>query len=206
MSIRNYLYSDYLEDGEEILFLCHRSYVVMFRDFIRILSIHAVPAGFVWYLFPSLIPICIAWLTIGVVRFMLVVQDWYYDAWLITNLGVLGIEWTGYFERTSTRVEYASIEGVSYTLKGFWQTMLNYGNVTLAKLGGPHNVTLKDAVNPKRVEKNLLKYQEKFMTSKNFKDQEILKQLLADLVVDHIRKNGLPDDAKKTFKDIVKKK
>ncbi|MBU1445946.1 hypothetical protein KKD70_01645 [Patescibacteria group bacterium] len=206
MSIRNYLFNDYLEDGEDILFLCHRSSLVMIRDFIRIFSMHAVPAAAVWYLFPDLLPICIAWLTIGVARFLLVFQDWYYDAWLITNLGIVGVEWTGYFERTSTRVEYASIEGVSYTVKGFWQTMLNYGDVTLAKLGGPHNVTLKDAINPKRVERNVLKYQEKFMTSKNFKDQEILKQLLADLVIGHIQEHGLPDEAKKPFKETIKKK
>ena len=65
--------------------------------------------------------------------------------------------------------------------------------MTLAKLGGSTSVTLKDAYNPKKVERNLISFQEKFMTSKNFTDQEVLKQLLSDLVVEHVKKHGLPE-------------
>jgi hypothetical protein len=79
-------------------------------------------------------------------------------------------------------------------------TIFNYGNVTLAKLGGPSEVTLKDAYKPKRVEKNVVSAQEKHMTSRNFQDQEVLKQLLSDIVVDHIKKKGLPDALKEREK------
>ncbi|MBN1494217.1 hypothetical protein JW911_00590 [Candidatus Peregrinibacteria bacterium] len=191
-SLRSYLFSDYLEENEQIMFVSHRHIIVLFRDFLRIFAVHFGIALFVWFLFPQILWICIAWCAIGFVRFLLVLQDWYYDAWLITNMGIVGVQWTGYFNRTSTRVEYASIEGVSYNIKGFLPTVLNYGNVTLAKLGGPSTVTLKDAYNPKKVEKNILQFQEEFLTTKNFKDQEVLKALLSDLVADHVKKHGLP--------------
>ena len=84
--------------------------------------------------------------------------------------------------------------------------MLKYGNVTLAKFGGPSTLLLKDAARPKRIEKYVLKYQEKFMTSRNFQDQEVLKQLLADIVVGHVKEHGLPKEVKATPKDALKKK
>lgn len=194
--LRHYLFSDYLEDDEEIVFVAHRHFFVFMPDLFRISIFHAVlPAGF-WFLFPQLLWIYLIWAVIGIVRMLFVIQDWFYDCWLITSMGVVGVEWTGYFERTSSRVEYQSIEGMSYTIKGVLPTIFNYGNVTLAKLGGATSVTLKDAYKPKRVEKNLVSSQEKFMTSKNFTDQEVLKQLLSDIVVQHVKKHGLPDTVK----------
>ena len=204
-SFREYLFSDYLEDEEEIVFVCHRHPIMLIKDFCRILVLHSVPAVALWYLFPQLFWISITWLVIGFLRFLIILQDWYYDAWLVTSLGIIGVQWTGFFNRTSTRVEYPSIEGVSYTIKGFLPTVLNYGTVTLAKLGGPSTVALKEAFNPKKIERNILKFQEQFMTTKNFKDQEVLKALLSDLVADHVKKHGLPplveqDPKKSTIK------
>ncbi|MBD3156194.1 hypothetical protein GF369_00015 [Candidatus Peregrinibacteria bacterium] len=192
-ALRRYLFSDYLEDEEEIIFVAHRHFFVFMPDLFRISFFHIViPVGF-WFVFPQLLWLYIVWFAIGFIRFLFVLQDWYYDCWLITNMGVVGVEWTGYFERTSSRVEYQSIEGMSYTIKGVIRTIFNYGDVTLAKLGGATSVTLKDAYNPKRVERNLVASQEKYLESKNFTDQEVLKQLLSDLVVQHVKKHGLPD-------------
>jgi len=198
--LRDYLFLDYLEEEEKVLFIAHRHLFAFIPDILRILVFHAIiPAGF-WYLFPQLMGIYMIWGAIGLVRILLVIQDWYYDCWLITNMGVIGVEWTGYFERTSSRVEFQSIEGISCTIKGVMQTIFGYGDITLAKLGGPTTVTLRDAYRPKRIEKNLVSAQEKFVTNKSFTDQEVLKQLLSDLVVEHVKKHGLPDVVKKESK------
>jgi len=206
-SFREYLFSDYLEEGEQIVYVCHKHPIVLTKDFLRILIIHAGLAVLLWYFFPQLLWISIIWCVVGLIRALIILQDWYYDAWLVTNMGIIGVLWTGFFNRTSTRVEYASIEGVSYTIKGFFPTVFNYGMVTLAKLGGPSTVALKDAFNPKKIEKNILQFQEQYMTSKNFKDQEVLKSLLADIVADHVKKHGLPQDiVKQDQKTTVNKK
>lgn len=194
--IRNYMYDDYLEDNEKIFFIAHRHLFMMFRDFARLFAIHAALPFAVWLFFPQLFWIYITWGTIGIVRVLLVIQDWYYDCWLITNMGVIGVEWTGYFERASNRVEYQSIEGVGYKIKGVIPTIFNYGDITLSKLGGPTTVTLKNCYNPKKTEKNIVKFQDKFLTKKNFTDQEVLKRLLSDLVVTHVKKHGMPKELK----------
>ncbi len=206
MKITEYLFKDYLEDDEHILFVARRHPVIMFRDVLRIIFFHAFIPFLFWIMFPQLLFIYGVWGFIGIVRVFFVVQDWYYDVWLLTNMGIIGVEWSGFFDRSSSRIEYPSIEGVSYSLRGFWQTMLNYGEMTLAKFGGPSTITLKEAMNPKKCEKYVLKYQEKFMTSKNFQDQEVLKQLLSDLVVEHVKKHGLPNKVEELPTDAVKKK
>lgn len=193
--LNEYLYSDYLDDGEEIYFIAHRVIFIFFRDFARIFAIHMILPLIAWLFFPKLIYFCIGMAVLGVVRILLTIQDWFYDCWLITNMGVIGVEWTGYFERNSDRVEYQSIEGVSYRIKGVMPTIFNYGTITLAKLGGPTTVKLKQAYNPKRIENNIVKYQEKFLTKKNFTDQEVLKQLLSELVATHVKEHGLPNQA-----------
>lgn len=206
MSFNEYMYSDYLEDDEEILYVARRHPVVMLRDLLRIIFFHAFVPFLFWIMFPQLLIIYGVWVFIGLVRLFFLAQDWFYDVWLLTNMGIIGVEWLGFFDRSSNRIEYPSIEGVSYNLKGFWQTMLNFGDMTIAKFGGPSTISLKDAMNPKKCEKYVLKFQEKFMTSKNFQDQEVLKQLLSDLVVDHVKKHGLPHDKVLEPKKAVKKK
>lgn len=201
------MFDDYLDDEEEILFIAHRHLFIMARDFARLLVIHIALPFAIWLFFPQMFWIYVGWAVIGFIRILLVIQDWYYDCWLVTNLGVIGVEWTGYFERASDRVEYQSIEGVSYKIKGVIPTMFNYGNITLAKLGGPSTVTLKDCYYPKRTEKNIVKYQEKFLTRKNFTDQGVLKQLLSDLVATHVKNHGVPEELldEKNLEEFVKK-
>lgn len=206
MSVRDYLFSDYLEDEEEIVYVAHRHIFVLFRDLFGVIILHGVLTGFFWLFFPQLLLVYAIWVFIGLVRTFFIFLDWYYDSWLLTNMGIISVEWTGYFDRTSARVEYPSIEGVTYSIKGIMQTVFNFGDVTLAKFGGPTTMDIKEANNPKRVEKNVLKYQEKYMTSKNFQDQEVLKQLLSDLVVEHVKKHGLPEIEKEDTKKSVKKK
>ncbi|MFC1647642.1 hypothetical protein ACFL10_01455 [Patescibacteria group bacterium] len=195
LSIRKVLYQDYLEDEEEIFFVGHRHVFIMLRDFGRLITLHGALPFILWLFFPQMFWIYLGWAALGVIRLLLVIQDWYYDCWLITNMGIVGVEWTGYFDRTSDRVEYQSIEGVSYKIKGIIPTIFNFGNITLAKLGGPTTVTLKSACNPKRIEKNVVKYQDKFMTKKNFTDQEVLKQLISDMVSTHVQNHGMPKEA-----------
>jgi len=193
-----------LEEGEEIVFVCHRHIFVFIRDIFRVFILHGALTAFFWYFFPQLLLVYVIWVGIGVIRTFFVLQDWYYDVWLLTNMGIISVEWTGYFDRTSARVEYPSIEGVTYAIKGVWQTIFNYGNITLAKFGGPSEMILKEASNPKKVERNVLMNQERFMTSKNFQDQEVLKQLLSDLVVEHVKKHGLPNIEEKEASESVK--
>jgi hypothetical protein len=119
--------------------------------------------------------------------------DWYFDAWLLTNQGVVNIEMGGIFSKSSTRVEYHMIEGIGYKVHGFFGTVFNYGDITVDKLGTSTSVVLLDAPNPKKIEKKVMYYQEKFLRSKSIRDHNALKNMLAEMIAYHVQTGKIND-------------
>ena len=117
-------------------------------------------------------------------------MEWYYDCLLITSIGVVDIERRGIFDNSSKRIEYESIDGVSYVIKGFLPTLLNYGDIVVDKMGSDIQINLQDAANPRKVEKIIMKHQEECMEKKSYVDHEALKGLLADMITTHVKKHG----------------
>ena len=84
--LRELFFRDYLEDGEKIVFVAHKHVFAFLRDITRILGWHLVLPFLMWLFFPQLLPIYAVWAGIGFFRILFVFQDWYYDAWLLTNI------------------------------------------------------------------------------------------------------------------------
>src|SRR4030065_2941183 len=104
-SFREYMFSDYLEDDEEVLYVCHRHLIILVKDFIRVFLIHFGLAFLAWYVFPQMFWISVVWAAIGLVRLLLYLQDWYYDSWLVTNMGILGVSLKGFFVQNTKKGE-----------------------------------------------------------------------------------------------------
>jgi len=64
---------------------------------------------------------------------------------------------------------------------------MNYGDIMIERLGTGTVVTLGDVSFPKTVGREVLKYQEKFVKAKNYKDQTALKDLLVQMVQENRR-------------------
>lgn len=109
--------------------------------------------------------------------------DYYLDAWLITDHGIIDIAWHGWFHRESTRVLYSDLQGVSYEVKGVLGTLLNFGTVSVEKISTGSAVSLEYVKGPRSVEATILRCMENYLHAKNLKDgkqvQELLSQLLA---------------------------
>jgi hypothetical protein len=145
-------------------------------------------------LFPPFLIIAIIWTVFGIIRFGYDLIDWYCDAWLITSISIIDLEWKGIFDHTSSRIEYAATEGVAYEIRGFWGTVLKYGTTQIAKISNGTPTVLEYAANPKKIELKILEYKELFNEKKGKQDTEGIKQILADMVARHIKENGLPKD------------
>ncbi len=186
--VNNFLFTNYLEDGEDILLVCHKHIwvhrKVLTKEFL--LGI-ALPVLF-YFIYPPLIALWGLWFFVGILRFIYNIADWFYDAWLITNMSIIDVEWNGFFSRQSSRIEYHTIDGIQYMVQGFWPTILNYGQVQLQQVGGAIIVSLKDATNPRKVEREVLRVQEKVIKDKSQREHEALKDILAGLVQSTLRK------------------
>lgn len=190
-SFLHYLFRPYLDPGEEVLAVCHRHVFVMFGNLARILFFTVLIPLFLWYLFPDFAIFFILWMAIGCVKLFYAVFNWYHDALLITNVSLIRTGWDGLFNRTSTRLEYHVIEGISYAIQGVKKTVFNYGDVVLQRAGGS-TISLPDAINPSRVERLIVSHQEKFVSDQNFKDADTLKNLLTEMVRQHAKTHGVP--------------
>ena len=182
MLLNNFLFTNFLDDGEDILMVCHTHIWIyrkpLTRDFL--LGI-ALPIIF-YFIYPPLFVLWFGWLIVGVLRFVYSIADWFYDAWLITNLGIIDVEWNGFFNKQANRIEYHMIDGIGYQVQGFWQTVLNYGDVAIQSVSGATNFELPNAAAPREVEREVMRAQQKFVREKTMQEHAALKDLLANLV------------------------
>lgn len=191
MVIASFLFKPYLEADEKISKVFHRHPFVMFVDLMRLFFFGFIVPFFLYYLFPSLVLFFAIWMVISCVRILYIIFNWYHDALLITNVSLLHVEWNGFFDRTSARLEYQMIEGTAAEIRGFLRTIFNYGNVSVQ--GGGTPLQLKDAMNPKRVEKQIMMFQEKFVNNQTIRNSNTLKSLLTTMIQQHAKTHGVPE-------------
>jgi hypothetical protein len=183
--LANILYRSHLNPGEKILYVAHVHPFTIYRPFIkRFFFGLALPALF-YLMMPPFWMVWAVWGGIGAINMGVFYLDWYFDALLITNQSLVDLEWTGFWNRSSTRIEYHTIEGVSYETNGFWAVIMNFGDLGIERLGvgkpvGVHNVSF-----PKSVEREILEAQNEFMRNKSFRDHQSLKDLLANMMRDY---------------------
>lgn len=190
MKTAYYFFGEYLEAGEKIHAVVHRHIGTLAPQFIRFLIAGVFLPIVGIFLFPQLFWFGILWVIIGILYVIYHLYDWYYYVWMITDRAVVSVQSPGLFDVSTTRIEYHMVEGVSYTISGFWRTVLNFGDITLEKVGSGAALILSGGTNPKRVERLILKYQEEFMEHHNYSSHEALKSLLSSMLYEHVKKAG----------------
>lgn len=163
------------------------------KNFLRITFFGIAIPLFSWWLFPKLGMFLGIWIAIGVVRFLYEFMDWYYDVWLATDVSIVEVMWEGFFEKSSARIEYHTIQGIGYEVKGVLPTVFNYGSIILEKFTGNPSV-FDGAISPKKTAAKLTAVQEQFVVNKSFRDHNALQSVLADLVQKHVVEYGLPQE------------
>lgn len=185
------LFTRHLDEGERILDIAHRHVLVLKLKSAKVVFFGIAVPVFLYLLFPKLLIVFIFWVFIGVLGFIYHFIDWYFDVWLMTTHGVIDIDRNGFFDRSSTRIDYHMIEGISYTVKGVIPTIFNYGKITIDKIGSKTSVVLEDAANPRNVERIVSKYQERFVNDKSTRDHNTLKTMLSEMIAYHVQNNKI---------------
>ncbi len=134
-----------------------------------------------YWLFPPFYPVFLAWGAMGILLFSYRILQWFMDAWIVTNFAMIDQEWNSFFNKSTTRIEFGNIEGISTETKGFWGAIFGYGHVQVEHTSGTP-VTIDDVSRPRLLERTLVKHQQAFMRQQNFSDQNKLKDLLTALL------------------------
>ena len=187
MKISKRIFSQYLEPDEELLAVFHKHPFVILPELMTVIFFGYVLPVFLYILFPQLVLFYVIWLCISMLRLFYVLAIWYHDSILVTNVSLVDVQWHGFFKRSSSRLEYHMVEGVAYDIMGFIRTVFNYGDISIKTTGGGISIVLKSAMNPQRIEKQILAHQEKFVSNQSMQDAEALKSLLTSLIRNHIK-------------------
>ncbi len=195
LATAHYFFKPNLDPGEKILFIFHRHPFIIVKEFSRLVLIGILVPLFFYYLFPEIGLFFIFLMLITFVRLFYLIANWYHDALLITTVSLIKVEWKGFFDRTSTRLEYPKIDGLSYNIRGIKRTIFNYGEVSIGQINGGSALTIKDCMNPSKVEQVVLNHQEHFVSDQSLKDASTLKDLLTTMIRHHSKTSGVKNQS-----------
>lgn len=194
----NNLFNRHLESDESVVVIVHQHWFNGVRElFLPIVALIALITVL------ALRPDRYVALTIGVLLFVTVVWllrnffDYYLDAWIITNTGIIDVEWHGWFHRQSSRILYSDIQGVSYEVNGIWQTIFQTGTLSVEKVSTGSAISLNEVKRPKRIEKIILTQMENYMHKHNLRDANTIQDLLVNVLAKEMHK--------KEFQNILNK-
>lgn len=186
---RNYLFRNYLDkdNDEKIIEVAHKHIILLKYSAGKVILLGIVVPIILYLLFPyrQVAVISVVWGFIGLVGVLYHFVDWYFDVWLITNQGVVSVTRNGFFDVTTQRIDYHLIEDISYQIKGVLRTMLNFGDITIDRMSANTSIVLCDAANPKKLERKINAYRDKFVNERSVRDHEQLKTMLADMIAYH---------------------
>ncbi len=181
--LHSHFFSRHLDDAEELVYVVHKHWFMGIKTlvlptaiFIALwLLLYAIRDLYIFYGVAVLSCATALW---WIRNFL----DYYLDAWLITNKGVIDLAWHGWFNRTSSRVLYSDIQTVSYEIKGVWQTLFGVGNLSLEKISTGAVIAMDNVSNPRNVETIILESMETYVHAKNLKDAKTVQNILAEFV------------------------
>ena len=187
-ALENRLFTSHLEDDEIVSKIVHKHWIVGIQDlllpgsllFFCVVGTLLQPGRIMLYVLLTIIVSCGIWF----VRNFL---DYYMDAWVITDKGIIDLAWLGWFHRQSTRILYSDIQGVSYEIQGVWATLLRYGTISVEKISTGGVVSLPYVKKPKQIEILVLQNMEAYLHSKNMKNADHVQEVLAHMVSEHFQ-------------------
>ncbi len=188
----------HVDDDEEIIMVVHKHWLLGFK-----------------YLFWPLLGFVFAWLLFLFAphRFIFYIAaiasiatmvwalrsfyDYYLDAWIITDQGIIDVEWHGWFHRQSTRVLFSDIQGVSYEIQGFLGTMMRFGTIGVEKISTGSVLSMDSVKNPRAIEALILQAMEGYLHGKNLTDAKHVQDILAQLVANEVNLEQFESDEDK---------
>lgn len=181
MILDNIAFHGLLGKGEKIYYVAHVHPFTIYPKLFKILFFGIALPAIAYFLMPPFVWVWLAWVALGVLLFGYQMIQWYLDAWLITNFGVIDQDWNTLFDKQTTRIEFGNIEGITTEIKGFWGTILRYGSLKLEHMSGT-TIIIQNVASPKKVERYIVKYQQDFTQRQTFEDHGKLKELLTSML------------------------
>jgi len=180
----------HLDGDEKLLFVAHRHWSELIPIAVKTALFGFCIPWTVWFFAPGFFWIAVFWTAVFWIWFLYKVADWYFDAWIATTVSVIDVEWNGFLHQKSTRIPYSEVRDISWEIKGFWPTVLGYGDTAISMATGG-TVEMKRLANPKKVEMKIIEIRDEFLAAQRMNQSSALQELLSTMVSEHIKKHGI---------------
>ncbi len=188
------LFHSHLHPGERLSYVVHQHWWTVGRPLAKVGFFGwLLPIIFI-FMFPAGLWLFGVWLLFGFFSFIYTVINWYFDAVLVTNLGLIDLDWRGFFDKTTKRIDFESIESAECIQTGFWATVLNFGDLVIST--EVHHLGLPYTADPQGAEHAILHAKEHAEKEHSLESEEVLREVLSEIVANHIRskkEGGLAD-------------
>ena len=189
--LNNNLFKKHLDADEQMILVVHRHWLVGIKMlFLPTLALFTLTS--LLFLLPERV-ITFAILILLLTTCIWLLRnffDYFLDAWIITNTGIIDVEWFGWFHRESARVLYSDIQGVSYEVKGLLQTLLQHGTISIEKISTGSSIAMKNVHKPKQIETVILKQMETYLHTSNLRDASTIQDLLINVLAKEMQKKA----------------
>lgn len=174
-------------DGEEIILLLRRHWMVFFLRFVPFLLLLIVLIFFhtvgreifdffifnidknIFYLLESFL-----WMFYWLALFVVWV-NFYLDVWIVTNNRVVNIEQLGLFSRHTSELKHNKIQDVTSEVQGLVPTLFGYGNVYIQTAGNKQRFVFKQIPESTNTRNIIMQLQKKALLEEKKKEGEILR-------------------------------
>lgn len=187
--LKRILFSKFLEDGETLFYTLHRHWILVWWKMAKITILGILLPLFLAVSFIGELNeatyFLLSWAFIGFLYSLHTFFDWYMDAWLLTDVSIIDVQWDGFFNQRSSRIDYESIESIDYDIQGFEQSILGYGQLVLIKVSGV-NAVVEEINNPEKASHYISRIRTELYSTKKNQDSEAIKELLAEIISERI--------------------
>jgi len=195
VSLNTRLFKRHLEDDESVVTIVHRHWLMSIK--LLLWPTLALVAGVLLFVAAPYRSVGIGvgiWSLCVVLWWVRNFFDYFLDAWIITDQGIIDVAWYGWFHRESSRVLYSDIQGVSYEIKGVLPTLLRYGTIAVEKISTGATIAMDTVSRPRRVEAVILQCMEQYLHTKNLKDAKQVQELLGAVLARELQAKQFEED------------
>ncbi len=196
--LNSFFFTQHLDDEEGIELVVHKHWLLGVKSLWFPTVVFTAVWSLLYFTHTQYIVIGISLSALGVaIWWIRNFMDYYLDAWIVTNKGIIDLEWHGWFHRKSARVLYSDVQGIGYEVKGILGTMMGYGEITLEKISTGSSISMPYVKCPRKVEALILQCMENYMHKKNLKDASTVQTILAEFVASTMQKRAAEENMKK---------
>ncbi|MDD2871816.1 MAG: hypothetical protein PHS49_07550 [Candidatus Gracilibacteria bacterium] len=203
-------FAKYVPEGQEMKGVFHMHVIDIFKGLFLWMVLGALIPSVLYYYsirLQEIIPFYFLEIVLFLVylKIVYVIFDWYNDVWIVTNLGVIELDWK-LLKTDSKTVEFEKIEGIEVQQSGIWDKLFKKGDLLIHKIGDD-TFLLRNAINPYKCVDFIEQVSQEYEQVKDTHEEhyDLIMDALSGLVENYLEKKMSMDDKQREIEKVIEK-